>query len=238
MKPKILDLFCGAGGAAMVLHRAGLEPYGIDNKPQPRYPYPFLCMDAIEAMGVLLDGGGLTFSNGETLYLADFAAYWGSPPCQHYSWAAARWRNSGNEYPDLIEVTRDGLLSTGKPYVIENVVGAKRRLRHPIVLCGQTFGLRLIRHRCFEVQPFILSPGHRKCQGAVSRGDALTVAGHGGDSVTYRLEDVQEAMGIDWMVMDELTQAIPPAYSEYIARQMMQVRGIASPIIDKGYTIR
>jgi len=85
MKPKLLDLFCGAGGAAMGYHRAGFDPYGIDNKLQPHYPFPFLLMDALEAVDRLLRGEGLTFNNGETLYLADFLAFHASPPCQEYS---------------------------------------------------------------------------------------------------------------------------------------------------------
>lgn len=75
MKPRLLDLFCGAGGCSEGYRRAGFEPYGIDNKPQPHYPFPFLLMDALEAMDRLLRGEGLTFSNGETLYLSDFAAF-------------------------------------------------------------------------------------------------------------------------------------------------------------------
>ena len=229
-RPRILDLFCGAGGAAMGLHRAGFKPYGIDNKPQPRYPYAFLQMDAIEALNVLLDGGGLTFSNGETLYLVAFAAYWASPPCQHYSWAAARWRNSGYEYPDLITESRDGLLRTGKPYVIENVVGAP--MIEPITLCGSSFGLRVRRHRLFEATFLIwaLPCSHRwqnedplwsirQRYRTIKTGVCYVF---GNQEVGQTVEDWKLAMGIDWMGRQELSQAIPPAYSEYIGRHLLR----------------
>lgn len=239
-KPKLLDLFCGGGGAAVGYARAGFAPYGIDNKPQPHYPFSFLQMDALEAMDRLLKGEGLTFSNGETLYLADFAAFHASPPCQFGSIACARWRNAGYEYENLIPQTRERLVATGKPYVIENVTGSKRFLRHPVLLCGLSFGLKVVRHRWFESEPFIMSPGHsyRQCRGAVTKKiaindpaghgmpghtyRALTVAGHGGNSQSFRWQDWQEAMGIDWMNKHELTQAIPPAYCEYIGTYLMQ----------------
>lgn len=226
----------------MGYYRAGFEVYGIDNKPQPHYPFPFLLMDALEAMDRLLRGEGLTFSNGETLYLSDFTAYHASPPCQFASIATERWRNEGYIYPNLIPDTRRKLLSTGQPYVIENVTGAKRHLRHPVLLCGITFGLKVVRHRWFETKPFILSPGHsyKQCHGAVTRKIAindpaghgmlghtycaLTVAGHGGNSQSFRWQDWQEAMGIDWMNQYELTQAIPPAYTEYIGKYLMKYK--------------
>lgn len=194
----------------------------MDIKPQPHYPFKFYQADALEFP---LDG---------------YDAYHASPPCQDDSIACARWRNAGYSYPQLIAPTRDRLLRTGKPYVIENVTGAKKRLRHPILLCGITFGLRVVRHRWFEIFPFILSPGHnsKQCHGAVTKKiaindpcghdpqghtyRALTVAGHGGNSQSFRWQDWQEAMGIDWMTKQELTQAIPPAYTEYIGKWLLK----------------
>jgi len=226
----------------MGYHRAGFQPYGIDNDPKPlrHYPFPYICMDALEAMDRLLRDEGLTFSNGETSYLSDFVAFHASPPCQDDSIACARWRNVGYTYPQLIDPTRQKLIAIGKPYVIENVTGAKKRLHHPILLCGITFGLKVVRHRWFETHPFILSPGHssRQCHGAVTRRiaindpaghgmpdhtyKALTIAGHGGNSQSFRWQDWQEAMGIDWMTKQELTQAIPPAYTEYIGKYLLR----------------
>jgi len=221
-KPKLLDLFCGAGGASMGYYRAGFEVEGVDIKPQPNYPFKFYQADALEFP---LDG---------------YDAYHASPPCQFASIATARWRNAGYEYPELIKDTRERLIATGKPYVIENVTGAKRHLRCPVLLCGITFGLGVVRHRWFECNPFILSPGHssKQCHGAVTRKKAindpaghgmpghtyraLNVAGHGGNSQSFRWQDWQEAMAIDWMTKQELTQAIPPAYTEYIGEYLLK----------------
>ncbi len=220
-RPKLLDLFCGAGGAAMGYHRAGFEVVGVDIKPQPHYPFEFHQADAL------------------TYPLEGYDAYHASPPCQDDSIATQKWKNRGYIYPQLIEPTRQLLIKTGKPYVVENVTGAKRRLNNPILLCGLTFGLKVVRHRWFEVEPFILSPGHssRQCHGAVTRKiaindpaghgmsghtyRALIVAGHGGNSQSFRWQDWQEAMDINWMSKQEFTQAIPPAYTEYIGKYLI-----------------
>jgi len=219
-KPRLLDFFCGAGGAAMGYYRAGFEVVGVDIKPQPHYPFEFHCADAL------------------TYPLEEFDAYHASPPCQHYSIASARWRNVGYTYPDLISTVRCRLLSTNKPYVIENVTGAKRNLNSPIQLCGLSFNLGVIRHRWFESNVAMMSPGHENCNGSVTKKRtindpcghgmpghtyrALTVAGHGGNTQSFRWQDWKEAMGIDWMTKQELTQAIPPAYTEYIGKYLMQ----------------
>jgi DNA (cytosine-5)-methyltransferase 1 len=210
----------------MGLHRAGFEVVGVDIKPQPRYPFEFHQADALEYP------------------LESFDVYWASPPCQFASIATKRWRNEGYEYPNFIPAIRDRLEATGKPYIIENVTGAKKFLQYPILLCGLSFGLKVVRHRWFECHPFIMSPSHssKQCYGAVTRKiaindpaghgmpghtyRALTVVGHGGNSQSFRWQDWQEAMGIDWMTKKELTQAIPPAYSEYIGRQMLMAMGV------------
>ena len=218
--PRLLDLFCKAGGAAMGYHRAGFEVVGVDIEPQPGYPFDFIQGDAL------------------TVALEGFDAIHASPPCQAYSIASARWRASGErEYPDIIGPTRDRLVKSGLPFVIENVPGARRLLREPAQLFGQTFGIGVVRHRLFETNWFCLWPVHIPCSGAVQRDlvsvtghgtpgrhyRAVTVAGHGGNSRSFALQTWKDAMEIDWMTRDELTQAIPPVYTEYIGRRLMEV---------------
>jgi len=233
--PRLLDLFCGAGGAAMGYHRAGFEVYGIDNKPQPHYPFPFLQMDALEAMDRLLRGEGLTFSNGKTLYLADFDAYHASPPCQHASTIAKqnRSRHPGRyNHPNLIPQTKERLKLIGKPYTIENV--RTNSLTNPVKLTGSWFGLDVKRDRYFECsfpawdtptsdwqKPRFRSLDKRRA------GKLSSVVGvHGHINYAGEGELRKQAMGIDWMTDAELTQAIPPAYTEYIGLQLMKYLGI------------
>jgi DNA (cytosine-5)-methyltransferase 1 len=203
---RILDLFCCAGGAAMGLHRAwpDAEIVGVDINPQPRYPFRFVQADA---MTCPLDG---------------FDFIWASPPCQGYS--LSRNNGSGKDAPKLVEAVRGCLQASGRPYIIENVQGAP--LRAAAMLCGASFGLGaagldLNRHRYFETSFAVLAP---PCQHR--RGKTLGVYGNGTNSWhreklgrCITVAEMREAMGIDWMVRRELSQAIPPAYSEYIARQ-------------------
>lgn len=230
MKPRLLDLFCGAGGASMGYYRAGFQPYGIDNKPQPHYPFPFLQMDALEAMDRLLRGEGLTFSNGETLYLKDFEAYHASPPCQAYL-NCNKGGLKETKHPRLIEPSREILQKTDKPFVIENI--HKAPLNAGLMLCGTMFNLRVIRHRYFEFNfapP--LSPFHCNHWGSVARGEFVAVYDRGGKGPRYiggrepkswkSQVTPAEAMGIKWMTFYELTQAIPPSYTEYIGKYLLQ----------------
>ncbi len=221
-RPRLLDLFCGAGGAAVGYHRAGFDVVGVDIKPQPHYPFKFIQADALE------------FTRwGAVAYLFD--AIHASPPCQAYS--VLRRANPDAEYPNLIAPTRELLEATGLPYVIENVPGAPTR--HLIVLCGSMFGLgangrQLRRHRNFELSFPMMSP---PCQ---HEGEAIGVYG-GGPTGRYTFEngakkdyynrrggyqgtiaEKQEAMGIDWMNAAEINQAIPPAYTELIGFQLRQ----------------
>lgn len=211
--PRLLDLFCGAGGAAMGYHRAGFEVVGVDINPQPHYPFRFIQADALD---VLRHWDWREHDLMEPYFHAIHA----SPPCQAYSWSAKRW----TEIPraDLVAPTRDLLLATGLPWVIENVVGAP--LVDPLVLCGTQFGLEVIRHRLFESNVMLLGPGG-KCHhvGTVQDGTYVTVAGHGGDNIRGRGSRAakQRAMGIDWMTDEELNEAIPPAYTEWIGRQLL-----------------
>jgi DNA (cytosine-5)-methyltransferase 1 len=206
---KVLDLFSGAGGAAMGLKRAwpDAEITGVDIRPQPRYPFNFVQADAM------------------TYPLEGYDFIWASPPCQGYS--LARNNGSGRDAPRLVEAVRARLQGQNAPYVIENVQGAP--LRGAILLCGASFGLGaagmdLNRHRYFECSFAILAPS---CQHR--RGKTLGVYGNGTNSWhreklgrCITVAEMREAMDIPWMARHELSQAIPPAYSEFIARAFHQ----------------
>jgi DNA (cytosine-5)-methyltransferase 1 len=223
MKLRLLDLFCGAGGCSEGYQRAGFSPYGIDNDPKPlrHYPFPFLQMDALEAIDRLLAGEGLTFSNGETLYLEDFVAIHASPPCQEYS--RTKSLHPHFSYPDLLADVRTRLISTGQNWLIENVIGAP--FQHWIMLCGMMFGLRTYRHRRFETSFLMMQPEHPKhIEKVLNRGydpdwgGFFCVTGGGNAPVAV----MKKAIGIDWMTRKEFTQAIPPAYTEYIGGFLME----------------
>lgn len=144
-----------------------------------------------------------------------------SPPCQAYSWSAKRWTNI--KRADLVAPTRDSILRTRLPYVMENVIGAP--LDNPVTLCGVTMGLpELIRHRRIETNWPLADPGHIRHQGTVRDGTYITVAGHGGDNIKGRgsRADKQRAMGVDWMSDKELNESVPPAYFVYVGRQLME----------------
>lgn len=208
-KPRLLDLFSCAGGAGMGYHRAGFEVVGVDINPQPNYPFEHHVADALEFL---------------TAYGHEFDAIHASPPCQGYTALAAV---HGNEWPLLIEPVRDLLESSGKPYVIENVQGAP--VRRDLVLCGEMFGLGVIRHRYFELGAWsAVSPQHLSHRGRVAGwrhgeffdGPYFAVYGSGGGKGT--VEQWQQAMGIDWTSdRRELAEAIPPAYTEFIGRQLI-----------------
>lgn len=215
----------------MGYHRAGFSVYGVDIEPQPNYPFPFLQMDALEALARLLRGEGLTFSNGETLYLVDFVGIHSSPPCQHASTIAKQQRalRPGKyNHPNLIPQTREGLQKTGKPYIIENVEGAF--LVNPARLCGSYFGLDVRRHRLFETNfPVFSTPCSHNLQtprfrSLDKRRKALArvVGVHGHINYSGELEIRKRAMGIEWMNNDELVEAIPPAYTQFIGERFME----------------
>lgn len=211
---RLLDLFCGAGGAAMGYHRAGFdEIIGVDINPQPNYPFEFVQTDALEYP---LEGFDLIHA---------------SPPCQHYSIGTRTGKYGHPErYPDLIARCR--YLFVNSCYVIENVEGARKWMSNDSIrLCGEMFGLGVVRHRLFESNFGIDQPlhrhhlfpiRHRKKNGAeVQRSAYCQVAGGGGDSRSYKLRDWQDAMGIHWTTRNELKQAIPPAYTEYVGKQFL-----------------
>ena len=208
---KILDLFCGAGGAAMGMHRAcpDAEIFGVDINLQPHYPFTFIQGDALNP----------------PVDLSDFDFIWASPPCQGYSKTQRIWKNK-NDHPKLINYVRRVLSNTGVPFTLENVEGSE--LRANLMLCGTMFGLRIIKHRYFEcsfpvnlLTPScnhldVFDPWHtNNYRGQTRRTAAM----------------FREAMGVDWIPMGggssrklgvtgDLYNAIPPAYSEYILRQI------------------
>jgi DNA (cytosine-5)-methyltransferase 1 len=209
-RPILLDLFCGAGGAAMGYHRAGFDVVGVDIKPQPHFPFRFIQADAL------------------TFPLDGFDVIHASPPCQgyspHVSSSSSRWVPTlGKDEPRLIEEVRSRLVGVGVPYVIENVYGARDELEWPALLCGSMFGLPITRHRLFEVngKPFAAPPHDcrpRAKEYAQKRGweyRDMTVTGKGRHAGTT--ERWAEIMGIGWhMTQHEMAESIPPAYTEFI----------------------
>jgi DNA (cytosine-5)-methyltransferase 1 len=218
IRPRLLDLFSGAGGSAVGYHRAGFDVVGVDINPQPHYPFEFHQADA---MTFPLDG---------------FDVIHASPPCQAYTVANNIW---GREHPDLLPATRERLQASGVPWVIENVPGSP--MTNYVVLCGLSFGLNVKRHRWFESNIMLMAP---PCGNHA--GDWLLVFGH---TVLERAKQIdrntpsggprfrrkhvgtdrgREAMGIDWMNRDELSEAIPPAYTEAIGSQLLAHLGAAA----------
>lgn len=203
-KPLLLDAFCGAGGCTRGYQQAGFYVVGVDNQPQKHYCGDEFCQgDALEIIRA---------------YGADFAAIHASPPCQGYIKAGIADKH---KHFKLIEPVRDLLVEIGKPYVIENVMDAP--LIDPVILTGPMFGLMVLRQRKFETNWPLPQPPIPEFTGKVAQmgrkpkeGEYISVVGHFTD-VQY----ARAAMGIDWMVRDELAQAIPPAYTKYIGDHLM-----------------
>lgn len=233
----IIDLYCKAGGAGMGYHEGGFDVVGVDIQPQPHYPFRFIQADALLFLDILI-----STESYQDIRLSDITAFHASPPCQKFSaMTNGRWKDRLSEHPDLVEPTRARLIATGKPYIIENVVGAP--LINPTMLCGSMFGLQskagnpLYRHRLFETSFTVgLTPPckHNKASaiGVYGGGQnparrktlpAVAVYGHSGGTskrgdATFGIEARREAMGIDWMTGSELSQAIPPTYTKYISQ--------------------
>ena len=205
-KPRLLDLFCGAGGAGMGYSRAGFEVVGVDIEPQPNYPFTFHQADAMD----------------ENLWF-EFDAIHASPPCQAFTAYKRRGDGVGDGYPNLIPELRAALKATELPYVIENVPGAP--LENPVQLCGSAFGLGVRRHRLFETNWALMVP---PCAHGLQRGDYPQATNRTNRRKTCEvgvwripLAVQQAAMGIDWMTLAELTEAVPPAFTEHIGRQLL-----------------
>lgn len=211
--PRLLDLFCGAGGCAMGYHRAGFEVVGVDIKPQPRYPFSFVQGDALKP----------------PFDLREFDVIHASPPCQSYSRMSGCRPGLADKYSSLIDATRSLLSGTGKTSVIENVSGAPLAKStdlfgsHGVELCGSMFGLPLYRHRIFESNVPLKKPPHPPHDIPASKaghwkpGTIISVCGN-----CAPISEARRAMEIDWMSRDELAEAIPPAYTEYIGKMLLK----------------
>jgi DNA (cytosine-5)-methyltransferase 1 len=194
---RLLDLFCGAGGASAGYWYAGYTVTGVDLHPQPHYPFTFYQADALTFP---LDGYDLIHA---------------SPPCQRYSRMMSCRPGLSEAYPDLIGPVRQRLSGQEAPYVIENVPGAP--LHNPVMLCGAMFGYPIYRHRMFEISWPLKAPGHPRHDTRASRaghyepGTFISVAGHFGPMTLARA-----AMDIEWMNAAEMAESIPPYFTEYI----------------------
>ncbi len=209
-RPRALDLFCGAGGVSQGLYDAGFAVVGVDILPQRHYPFPFIQGDA----------------TNPPVDLSAFDFIWASPPCQRWVVGSKFRMKHGANYPDLIDCTRQILKNSKVPFVIENIMRAP--IRPDLILHGHMFGLRVIRKRKFEISwPwFKLTPPLPR---GLLREGYICVVGAGTPSGVREMGipnasigDKRMAMGIDWMSALELSQAIPPAYAEFIGRAALK----------------
>jgi len=198
---RLLDLFCGAGGAAMGYSRAGFDDIvGVDIHPQPNYPFEFVQADALEYL---------------TEHGQEFDAIHSSPPCQRYSTLT----KAPLTHPDLYAPTRTALHQNKKPFVIENVIGAP--YHYGFILCGSMFGLKVRRHRNFETS-WLHFLELRCSHGA----RPITITGNGGGGPSRHSwkgikSEWPEYMGMPWATPKECTQAIPPVYTEYVGTNLL-----------------
>jgi DNA (cytosine-5)-methyltransferase 1 len=221
VRPRLLDLFCGAGGAAMGYHRAGFDVVGVDIADQPNYPFRFIRGDAITTVDRLLEA-------------TSFDAIHASPPCQAYTHARHLGNRGRMDHPQLVAATRGLLKSTELPFVIENVEGAP--LENPILLCGSMFGLEVRRHRLFESNvPMLVQPCVHAYEGeprfpSTPRADGSrpmsAIVNPMSRDVSHEM--LADGMGIDWMPKtgfrptNELREAIPPAYTEFVGGWLLE----------------
>ncbi len=223
-RPRLLDLFCGAGGCSVGYHRAGFEVVGVDIEPHPDYPFQFVQGDAVTLLR-------------DRAFLAGYDAIHASPPCKSEN--PLRHLHDV-EHPDLLTPTLAALRGQDRPWIVENVSGTTK-LPGALLLCGEAFGLGatcrdgvyrpLKRHRVFESSEPLMGPG---C--ACSGRQPVGVYGHGGsgnDPARRRgyqgdKAEASQAMGIDWMTMADLSQAIPPAYTEFLGEQLLHALQVAA----------
>lgn len=228
MRPRLLDLYCGAGGAGMGYARAGFEVVGVDLAPQRHYPFAFVQGDALAALRGELEG----------IDLATFDAVHASPPCQAYTALRSLPWLREREYWDSIPPTLELLRPLRVPWVLENV---ERAPVDGITLCGTMFGLAwpdglpIYRHRRFASSEFMLAPGHPKHTAVLAHGrDRMDVRGAHVRGRRPRLNNgrvigghqsativASSPMGVDWMTGNEASQAIPPAYTEWLGRRLL-----------------
>lgn len=215
-RPVLLDLFSCAGGAAMGYHRAGFEVIGVDKDEQPHYPFEHHVADAIEVLKELAETGEAFGRTFDAVHL--------SPPCQTFT-AYGRSDTKGwrKKYLDLIEPSRDAVIRTKLPYVLENVADAP--LINPVRLCGSSFQLDVRRHRLFESNFALNAPpcDHSWQTPRFAPASNRTNLRRTVEVGVWRipLEVQRKAMGIDWMELRELSEALPPAYTEHIGLQLM-----------------
>lgn len=215
MKPRLLDLFCGAGGCSVGYARAGFEVIGVDIEPHKDYPYELIVGDAMQVAA-------------DVAYLNTFDVVHGSPPCPRYS-ASRHATGRGDDHPDFVPPFRALMNAWGGTWVMENVEGAP--MPAAVTICGWAMGLKHIRrHRLFESNLLLMSPG---C--ACPHGDTVSVFGHSGEDrrnstrALYGsmrkhvpIAEVRELMGVPWMTQrEDISDSIPPAYTEYVGAQLI-----------------
>lgn len=217
MRPLLLDLFCGAGGASVGYHRAGFDVIGVDHVDQPNYPFRFVRADALDP----------------PFDLGQFDAIHASPPCQHFTKYRNVVKDIADRYDDLVAPTLALLEASGLPYVVENVPGAP--IRPDVILCGSMFGLDVRRHRWFHLggMPLTLAPAcnhkgwARRFQSSTDRPNLRYTIEVG--AWDEPLERQKAAMGVDWPItVRELSEAVPPSYTEFIGAQLLAHLGVAA----------
>ncbi len=236
-RPRLLDLFCCAGGAGVGYSRAGFEVVGVDVNPQPNYPFRFIQADVLSL---------------DPTWISCFDAVHASPPCQWFSrthgmapkgrtgggnggYKVPRERAARDDHPNLMPQTRALLAAARRPFILENVLDARRAMVDPIMLCGTMFGLRVYRHRLFEANFLLIPPphpahAHGLCSGEGNergKGRGYSASTHGAQMITvagnnFNRREGMAAMGVDWEANQrEVAQMIPPAYTEFLGRQLM-----------------
>lgn len=208
-RPRVLDAFCCQGGAATGYHQAGFDVIGVDLAPQPRYPFEFIQGDAVQFIA----------EHGHKFDLIH-----ASPPCQAFTEAQ---KLRGNDHPDLIGPTREAMQAAGRPFVIENVEGARALLApDAVLLCGAMFGLRTYRHRLFETSWPAAQRHHPRHIAPLAKmgrpprpGEFMHVVGN-----FSGVDLAREVMGMPWADRDGLREAIPPAYTRHVADQFLAWR--------------